>query len=196
MPGKSRYGTVGDNSPALVKQEAIGILVGNATMKRLSKLFNPPVYPLAESTDIYDHKKMNEVAEALMFSDKMPDDPVMWPEYPDGVDRTFSAAPNFPDDVTTGANGLPSSAYTPNNSSPGADPNGAVHVPMGEPTGQKDLELKKSGVSANGVAMPEDIDGRQNPKELSAQIYTANKTGTVIMGSHDADPGIVEIKTK
>lgn len=170
MVGKNVYGTVGENSPANVEQLAIGVTTGDkSTLARLRKLFKPPV---DASGNEYTDEVCRAQFEKLVLYDRITEDPKMWGG--DGVDRTFSGAPDLPNDVPTGGNGLPSTAWTPNQASPGVE-NG---VPTQSPTGQADLGLDKSGGKTVGV------DGRQNPKTVSKSISDGAKLPPS-KGSHD-----------
>jgi hypothetical protein len=128
---------------------------------------------------------MRAEAEKLMFADKVEGDPTLWP---DGVDRTFSGAPDIPNDVKTGGDGLPATAYSPNPAPPGPSADGSVNIPQSGPTGQPDLQLPKDG------GMPLDVDGRKNPKTTSKAIADANKTGAdLVLGGSGKESAIKNV---
>lgn len=187
MPGKRRYGTVGKapGNPGIVVQSGIGITDSAATITRLRKLFQPPPWPDSASTSEYDDAAMRQVAEAVLYADNVAGDPTLWP---DGVDQTYSKAPNIPADVPIGGGGLPSTAYTPNASSPGADPSGAVNV---DPSGQADLGMAVDGSDFLPTGGQTGVDGLKNPATEAASISNANKTGTnLALGGHGDEPSI------
>ena len=193
MPGKKRYGTVGNDSVNLVVQKGLGINAGNATMVRLEKLFKPIEYknPDDPSNDgVYNDANMPKIAEKLLFSDLVDGDPLIWPG---GVDRTLSASPDIPKDVKVGGDGLPTTAYSPNPGAPGADPNGAVNIPEGGPTGQPDLTGQDLGHVTKTLANI-GTGGTKNPKTEAASINASQKAGTMTAGSHNADPSIGYVK--
>ena len=188
MPGKHRNGTIGLNSPSNSVQSALGISDGKATMNRLRKLFAAPVYPTSDSTTEYDDTVMRAAGETLLFSPSVKDaDPLLWPQ---GVDQTFSGAPNIPGDVPTGGGGLPATAYGPNTASPGPHADGTTN---NDPQDLPDLKLAK-GDNWAGVPMSLGIDGEVDPATTSAETITAARAGTQVLGGHGTTPGVKEIK--
>jgi hypothetical protein len=167
-----------------VAQPALGISDPAATSSRLRKLYKAPVYPTTDANDEYTDALMRSEAEKLLFADKVEGDPTLWP---DGVDRTFSGAPDVPNEVKTGGDGLPATAYSPNPAPPGPSDDGSVNIPQSGPTGQPDLQLPADG------GKPRDVDGRRNPKTTSKTIADANKAGTIALGGSGTEPSIKSI---
>jgi hypothetical protein len=183
MPGKKRYGTVGtQGNPAWVDQSAIGIDAAAKTTKAeyYNKIYPAPMIPVPDtnSTTPYTDEEMRKLAEADFYATNVQGNPLIWPEYPNGVDQTYSQAPNLPADVPIGANGLPSTAFSPNPAPPGASTDGSVNIPNGGPTGQPDLGLDLT----KDAALAAKSQNIKNPAATRVTISDANKKGTIVLG--------------
>lgn len=176
MAGKSRYGTVGSNSPAIIVQPALGITDPKGRMVKLSKLFRDPTVPTdtdADKANVYDDKLMRTMAKGYFYDPIGPEvDPALWPE---GVDRTYSGSPNIATDVqqeinkhkgNPGMDGYPANPYTPNPSAttPGSDNPGDKHVVEASDPFGSDMKLPDVG-----------LNGTVDPKKSAHAIVSVNE---------------------
>ena len=144
MPGQGKY-------TRYVPVKSEHAIKGKASTAKLSKLFNPPSY-------LTDENELIKLANKHLLAEDtggiQQGDPMM---FPDGVNLNYGEAPDLLT-AKIGGGGLPSTPFSPNQSSPGEE-NGL------SPVGQQDLEIKSVKEINQSAEMG--VNGLVNPAKSS-----------------------------